>query len=287
MEQVVFLVCHAGFGPQVVLACIRTFPVHIMLKEFAKQHIAWCIEDSVWLWILGWVASFVALLASQVAASTSLHCLLGGLACLWSDVQVILRIINPTGMLNVPLSHEKQEFQSNSSRYSLFTKRSLFYWPTVRFSLERGSFPIIKLPLSLPLCRSELLLTYVEFCWCWFSFQHPSLHWTGPNTLKKKKNTPAEGCVGSAGLWNRCGMRRGEKNKTKQKAESLTGHRTARVCFTSISLNFFFSLFVFHDEFQTQDEKNTSTGLFSGSRCVFSNIMKACVWVSPPISPGD
>lgn len=44
MEQVVFLVCHAGFGLQVVLACICMFPAHIMLKEFAKKHITRCVQ---------------------------------------------------------------------------------------------------------------------------------------------------------------------------------------------------------------------------------------------------
>lgn len=83
-------------------------------------------SDSVWLWIFGWVASFVALLASQAAALTSLHCLLGGLECLWSDIQVILRIINPTGMLNVPLSHENKNSSQITANIPCLPKDPIF-----------------------------------------------------------------------------------------------------------------------------------------------------------------
>lgn len=246
-------------------------------------------SESVWLWISRWVASFVALLASQVAASTKLALFVRrpGVFVKWR-----------TGNIAHYQSHRdaecssfsrKQEFQSNNSQYSLFTKRSHFYWPTVRFSLagpwKGEAFQLLSRPwVCHCVVQNRCLHT-------WRSADAGLLFSILPCTelvpTHWKKNTPAEGCVGSAGLWNRCGMRRGEKKQNKTESRVAHWPPNSPCMFYINQLEFFFSLFVFHDEFQTQDEKNTSAGLFFGSRCVFSDIMKACVWVSPPISLGD
>lgn len=182
----------------------------------------------------------------------------------------------------------KTEFQSNNSRYSLFTKRSHFYWPTLRLSLPGP-------------CNGEAfqLLNWPWVCHC--AVQNCCLHtWRSadaglvfsirprtelvPTHWKKAPQLKAVLVQLVFGTDVECG-----EGKKKKKKESRVAHwppNSPCMFYINQLEFFFFPLFVFHDEFQTQDEKNTSTGLFFGSRCVFSNIMKACVWVSPPISLG-